>query len=76
MDAEALKKAVEEEEKKIADAEEAFKAVVSELQEKYSKLSEEKDKTIGEVKAGGLGLMKSVSKFQESSKEEEKKDEL
>ncbi len=76
MDAEALKKAVEEEEKKIADAEEAFKASVSELQEKYTKLSEEKDKIIGEVKAGGLGLMKSVSKFQESSKGEEKKDEL
>lgn len=73
MDADALKAAVAEEEKKIADAEEAFKSAVSELQEKYTKLSEEKDKTIADVKAGGLGLMKSVSKFQESG---DKKDEL
>jgi len=74
MDAAELKKAVEAEEKKIADAEESFKTAVAELQEKYTKLSEDKDKTIGEVKAGGLGLMKSVSKFQESK--DEKKDEL
>ena len=54
---------VEAEEKKIADAEESFKADVAELQARYTKLNEDKDKTIADVKGGGLGLMKSVVKF-------------
>lgn len=73
MDAAALKKSVEEEEKKIAQAEETFKSEVGKLQETYTKLNEEKDKTISEVKAGGLGMMKSVLKSKEAP---ESKDEL
>jgi len=72
MDEAELKKAVDEEEKKIADAEELFKTEVGKLQEAYTKLNGDKDKTISEVKAGGLGMMKSVLK----SKGPDAKDEL
>ncbi|KAL3783668.1 hypothetical protein ACHAW5_007497 [Stephanodiscus triporus] len=75
MDMSELKNLVEAEEKKISDAEEGFKAEVAELQAKYTKLNEDKDKTIAEVKGGGLGLMKSVVKFKESSNDAAK-DEL
>lgn len=63
MDKTELAKLVEGEETKIATAEESFKTEVAALQEKYTKLSEDKDKTIADVKSGGLGLMKSVVKF-------------
>jgi hypothetical protein len=55
-----LEAAVAAEEKKIADAEEHFKTEVNKLQEQYTAMSEEKEKTVAEVKASGLGLMKSV----------------
>ncbi|KAL3816472.1 hypothetical protein ACHAXA_009897 [Cyclostephanos tholiformis] len=74
MDATELSTLVEAEEKKIADAEETFKAEVAELQAKYTKLNEDKDKTIADVKGGGLGLMKSVVKFKATS--DAAKDEL
>lgn len=73
MDAETLKKAVAAEEKKIEDAEENFKAEVNKLQEAYTKLNTEKEEIVAQVKAGGLGLMKSVSKFKDSP---DTKDEL
>ena len=38
----------------------SFKAEVQKLQDKYTSLSQEKDAKIAEVKASGLGLMKSV----------------
>jgi len=60
MSAEDLDAAIATEEKKLEDAEAEFKAAVQELQEKYSSLSSEKDAKIAEVKASGLGLMKSV----------------
>ena len=75
IDTAELSALVEAEEKKIADAEESFKADVAELQTRYTKLNEDKDKTIADVKGGGLGLMKSVVKFKASSTEEAK-DEL
>jgi len=62
MDSAALEKLVAGEEQKIEDAEAHFKAEVNKLQEKYTALSEEKDNTVAEVKAAGLGLMKSVLK--------------
>jgi len=74
MDAAELSTLVEAEEKKIADAEEGFKAEVAELQAKYTKLNEDKDKVIADVKGGGLGLMKSVVKFKSTS--DATKDEL
>ena len=67
-----LEAAVAAEEKKIADAEETFKTEVAALQERYSKLSEEKEATAAEVKNAGLGLMKSVLKHNP----DEAKDEL
>lgn len=55
-----LASAITDEEKKLDDAEENFKAEVQKLQETYQKLQEDKDKLVAEVKAAGLGLMKSV----------------
>ena len=63
---------IEEEEEKLSKAEEDFKAEVTKLQETYQKLSEDKDKAIADVKAAGLGLLKSVK----ASKAKAKKDEL
>jgi len=60
MTAEDLDAAIAAEEKKLEDAEAEFKAEVQKLQDKYSALSQEKDAKIAEVKASGLGLMKSV----------------
>jgi len=51
---------IKEEEKKISDAEENFKTEVEKLQKQYNELSTTKDTAIADVKAGGLGLMKSV----------------
>jgi hypothetical protein len=74
MDSAELSTLVEAEEKKIADAEETFKAEVAELQARYTKLNEDKESIITAVKGGGLGLMKTVVKFKASSAEV--KDEL
>jgi len=53
---------VKAEEKKIDDAESSFKEAVNKLQATYTQLSEDKEKAVAEVKASGLGLMKSVLK--------------
>eukprot|EP00586_Coscinodiscus_wailesii_P003453 CAMPEP_0172485374 /NCGR_PEP_ID=MMETSP1066-20121228/13431_1 /TAXON_ID=671091 /ORGANISM="Coscinodiscus wailesii, Strain CCMP2513" /LENGTH=217 /DNA_ID=CAMNT_0013250627 /DNA_START=44 /DNA_END=697 /DNA_ORIENTATION=+ len=47
------------EEKKIAEAETTFETELQKLQDAYQKLMTDKDETIAEVKASGLGLMKS-----------------
>ena len=60
MSSEDLDAAIAAEEKKLEDAEAEFKAEVQKLQDKYTSLSQEKDAKIAEVKASGLGLMKSV----------------
>merc|ERR1711862_112610 len=52
---------IAEEEKKLQDAEDIFSAEVQKLQETYQKLMQEKDEAIAEVKASGLGLLKSVA---------------
>ena len=65
---------IAEEEKKIEDADAAFKAEVQKLQDTYQKLSSDKDAAVEAVKASGLGLMKSVMSFK--SKTADKKDEL
>jgi protein disulfide-isomerase-like protein len=61
MSADDLKAAIAAEEKKLEDAESNFKAEVQKLQDTYTKLMADKEKTISDVKAGGLGLMKSVA---------------
>jgi hypothetical protein len=55
-----LDKAIADEEKKLEDAEEEFKAEVQKLQDRYTQLNTEKDEKIAAVKAAGLGLMKAV----------------
>lgn len=60
MPAAKLDELITAEEKKLEEAEKDFKDAVAELQGKYTALSEEKDKKIEDVKAAGLGLMKSV----------------
>jgi hypothetical protein len=60
------------EEEKLEKAEEDFKAAVSALQEQYQKLTQDKDDKLAEVKAGGLGLLKSVksAKSKKTGKDE------
>jgi hypothetical protein len=58
---EELSAKIKEEEKKLTEAEETFKAEVAKLQSRYEELQKQKDATIAAVKASGLGLMKSVA---------------
>jgi len=58
-----LDSAIAGQEKLIADAEENFKNEVSKLQETYQQLMADKEKAAEDVKASGLGLMKSVKAF-------------
>jgi len=53
-----LDKMIEEKEKLMADAEEAFKTGVEGLQAQYQKMMEDKEKTQEDIKNSGLGLMK------------------
>jgi protein disulfide-isomerase-like protein len=55
-----LDAAIAAEEKKLEEAEDVFRKAVEGLQASYQKLMEDKDKTIADVKASGLGMMKSV----------------
>jgi len=58
MDGAELEKLIEEKEKLLADAEEAFKKGVEGLQAQYQKMMEDKEKTQEDIKNSGLGLMK------------------
>jgi hypothetical protein len=71
MPAADLDAAIAAEEKKLEEAEENFKAEVQKLQDKYQALSTEKDEKIAEVKASGLGLMKSVKASKPASGSDE-----
>ena len=73
MSLDDLKTAAAAEEKKLADAEGEFELEVEKLQAAYDKLSSEKEQKVADVKAAGLGLMKSVIKNREDG---DKKDEL
>mmetsp|Transcript_12483 Transcript_12483/g.30051 ORF Transcript_12483/g.30051 Transcript_12483/m.30051 type:complete len:232 (+) Transcript_12483:323-1018(+) len=75
MDAPELDAAIATAEKKMEDAEEAFKAGVTELQEQYQKMMTDKDELLEKIKSDGLGLMKAV-KAANAKKTTEKKDEL
>jgi len=74
MDLEALETAIKEGEQKIEDAESTFKTELQKLQDQYQALMTTKDETIAEVKASGLGQMKSVLAYLKSQDGE--KDEL
>jgi len=71
---EELEKTIADGEKKIEDAESTFKTELQKLQDQYQELMKTKDDTIAEVKASGLGQMKSVLAYLKS--QDGDKDEL
>jgi len=75
MDMADLEKAVKDGEDKIANAEKTFKTELQKLQDSYQQLMTDKDNTIAEVKASGLGQMKSVMAHRKKSGDDDK-DEL
>lgn len=70
-----LEDKIKAEEEKVEKAENTFKEAVEKLQAEFQKLSKEKEKTIDEVKEGGLGLLKAVRAFK-AKKESTGSDEL
>jgi len=60
MSAEELDAAIEEADQKAADAETTFKEELEKLQATYKGLQDAKEATLAEVKASGVGLLKSV----------------
>jgi len=68
MDGGELDKLIAENDKKIEEAEAAFKTGVEGLQARYQKMMEEKDKTQEEIKNSGLGLMKACKAHAAKSK--------
>jgi len=58
------------EEKKLEAAEANFKDEVSKLQDTYTQLQADKEKTVEDVKASGLGLMKAVKATKKSGNDE------
>jgi len=60
MSEEDISAKIAEGEKKLADAEETFKTELDKLQAAYKVLQEDKEKAAEEVKASGIGLLKSV----------------
>merc|ERR1712226_1681639 len=60
MELSELKKEIKEGEKKIEAADKLFKDEVEKLQAQYKKLMQDKDDSVDEIKAAGLGLKKSV----------------
>jgi len=67
MDMADLEAAIKGGDDKIAGAEETFKSELEKLQNAYQKLMKDKDDTIADVKASGLGTMKSVLAYKKSS---------
>jgi len=74
MSAEEVDAAIKEAEKGLSDAETIFKAEVEKLQKTYEGLMKTKDDTIAEIKASGLGMLKSVKAA--AAQAEDKKEEL
>jgi hypothetical protein len=70
LSAEDLDGKITEGEGKIEAAEKLFKDELEALQKNYEKLMKDKEATIAEVKASGLGLLKSVKAAKKSGKEE------
>jgi len=66
-----LDEAIAAGEKKMTDAEETFTSEVEKLQATYEKLQEDKEASLAEVKASGLGLLKSVSASRKGSAHDE-----
>jgi len=67
MDFADLEQSIKDGEKKIDDAEKTFKTELEKLQNSYQKLMKDKDNTIAEVKASGLGTQKSVLAYRKAN---------
>jgi hypothetical protein len=71
LSAEDLDSKITEGEGKIEAAEKLFKDELEKLQKNYEKLMKDKEATIAEVKASGLGLLKSVKAAKKAGGKEE-----
>jgi protein disulfide-isomerase-like protein len=71
LSAKELDAAIKEAEGGLKKAEDTFKAEVEKLQKSYEGLMKTKDDEIAAIKAGGLGMMKSVKAAAGSAKKEE-----
>jgi len=71
MSVEELDKEIAALDKKAADAEALFSDELEKLQAAYKKLMEDKDATLAEVKASGVGLLKSVRASKKAAPKEE-----
>jgi len=60
LSADELQAKIDAEEQKIKDAEKLFEDELAKLQSTYEQISKDKEDTIADVKASGLGLMKAV----------------
>lgn len=70
LSADAREKLITEKESEMEKAETDFKAFVEGLQKNYQDASDKKDKAVEAIKAGGLGLIKSVHAFEKKQKSE------
>ena len=71
LSADDLDGKITEGEGKIEAAEKLFKDELEKLQKNYEKLMKDKEATIAEVKASGLGLLKSVKAAKKAGGKEE-----
>merc|ERR1719181_947565 len=70
LGADAREKMIKEKEAEAEKAEKDFKEFVEGLQKQYQEASDKKDKDVEAIKAGGLGLLKSVQAFEKKKKSE------
>merc|ERR1712100_244999 len=68
LPADELTTKIDEKKKQIKDAEETFESEVKKLQATYEQLQKDKDASIAEVKASGLGLMQAVQAHNKKAK--------
>ena len=61
---------IKEQESQMEKAEKEFKEFVEGLHKSYQEASDKKDKDVETIKAGGLGLLKSVHAFEKKQKSE------
>jgi len=70
LSVDARDKMIKEKEAEGEKAETDFKTYVEGLQKKYQEESDKKDKAVEAIKAGGLGLLKSVHAYEKKQKSE------
>lgn len=70
LSGDARDKMIKEKEAEMEKAETDFKTYVEGLQKQYQEESDKKDKAVEAIKAGGLGLLKSVHAYEKKQKSE------